>query len=45
MKKGLEEIVDIVCYSAQANTDDHEKILSRSLGEYLVCTLFCLYCQ
>ena len=36
MKKGLEEIVEIVCYSASANTDDHEKILSRSLSDYLV---------
>ena len=42
MKKGLEEIVDIVCYAASANTDDHEKTLCRAFSEHLV-SILCLW--
>lgn len=39
MSKGLEEIVAIICYAPSSNTDDHNKILCKALGDHIVSTL------
>lgn len=42
MKKGLDEIIDIVRLSPSADTHNHEQILSKAVDQYMVRYYQCL---